>query len=506
MEMFKLKTGSSQDQTFKVRMTPMKFLVPKVDIKIIEKALLAENNDVSGAIIQAKTDDKNKKEIDRPQIWRDKAADSLIKKIDEAKNKYNVLYDEFGKELFDKIGYKIRITDSLVWAAKKQSGGQYVTRAWLKFYEIYCHFKFLEELISADKYIFAFLNAELPGASICALNHYIKTKISNEKIEFDWRGSSYVSQWDDNSTSSKTNFDEKPGDNINIKNKKFEHEKSSISLEDKYGIWENNKDKWLMEKGVNNGDATDIENLLDFRQKLCSNSFSFQGNNKIDKNETCRPNLYSHDAGIDVSISVRDDIFGGPFENQEARNARVHLGCAISGLITLKIGGMFVAKQYSILERLSIDLLIIYAAMFDEFYLFKPVTSGVSNSEIYLIGIRFNGLPQSIKEAIFGRLDNFSFRPMLGYIPHNKLEQTGDIYNAAKKIYEFEKEYAEEQIEFIIQDIKYYKLGREDLRNLDIFDPIKYNFTKKFLKDNELKRINSVDLIPAGGKSIYNKK
>lgn len=436
--------------SFKMRLKPMEFLVPKVSI---EKVIAALENDNEGSINKSIKDDT-------PKTWRSAEADKILREVDAAKAEYDVIYDKLGRDLFEKIGFRIRVTDSLSWAARKISGGQFITRAWLKFYEIYCHFNIVSYLLENDGHIFAFLNAELPGASICALNHYIKTM--KPKANFDWRGSSYVSQW------------------LSEEKEKYEHEKASVSLEDKYGIWEMNPDKWLMERDVNNGDATDISNLLNFRQKLCPEAL-------------CRANLYSHDAGIDVSSesAAEKEMFGRAFENQEARNTRVHIGCGAAGLLTLAKGGVFIAKQYSILERINIDLLIIYAALFDKFYLFKPITSGVSNSEIYLVGIGYCGeFPEAIKAAIFGRLEKMSFRPLLSH-------KGAEIAAAVTKIIEFEKIYGYEQIEFIKQDIKYYKLGKVDAAEFKEIEPLKYKFNNQYFADNKLMKIDPKDEIKA---------
>jgi hypothetical protein len=60
-----------------------------------------------------------------------------------------------------------------------------VTNAWMKYYELYTHYDLIQ---SVNHEFIAFFNAELPGAALCAFNHFMRTMRSNMK--FDWRASS----------------------------------------------------------------------------------------------------------------------------------------------------------------------------------------------------------------------------------------------------------------------------------------------------------------------------
>jgi hypothetical protein len=151
---------------------------------------------------------------------------------------------------------------------KTRFGPKNVTNAWMKYWEIYSHFGFVpSKLLKNAKHPYtAFFNAELPGAALSAFNHYMKAFHRN--VPFDWRASSLVPTQNDI---------------------------GSTALDDSYGLWEMNKEKWLMgstEKTstntyFNNGDAMNVENILDFARKVGPGSEI----NGID--------LYSHDAGMD---------------------------------------------------------------------------------------------------------------------------------------------------------------------------------------------------------------
>lgn len=214
-----------------------------------------------------------------------------------------------------------------------QYNAQHPTNAWMKFHEILSQMNiipFIKTHFGNIPVVNAFCNAELPGASICALNQ----KVKGEGCELEWHASSIMVQ-------------------------DSEHR----YLGDDYGILEHNRDKWLM-NDQHDGDATKISNLEYYEEVL---------KEKVE--------LYTHDAGVGL-----DDHF----ENQERINLKIHLGCAIAGFKTLKQGGCFIAKQYTLFLYESIVLVSRYMELFDEFYIVKPQTSKPTNSEIYLVGLGFN--------------------------------------------------------------------------------------------------------------------
>lgn len=351
----------------------------------------------------------------------------LAKKLNEAKSKLDPIYlnEEERKKYTSFITKCLRYTQILRYHVINIMNGQLVTRAWLKFYELFLQYKLIKKLLPTDK-IKVFLNAEFPGAGIAAFNHYMKTMHPN--TDFDWYASSIVE-----------------GDN--------EVEKMGY-FTDKYGIWEMNKENWIMDveqkknisktpgdpNYMNDGDVTNADNLRDFEAKL---------KHEID--------LYTHDAGIDVSTAAEGSDEPTGFNLQEIRNAKIHLGCALSGFMTLKKGGNFMAKQYTTFESISISLIMIYISLFDEFYITKLMSSGQANSEIYLVGIGFRGLPDDIRDKLLKKIEQFDLRPVVDKedLPKGALE----------KLYKFTELRANEQIKYIEQNLEYYdKYGMSRLR------------------------------------------
>lgn len=263
----------------------------------------------------------------------------------------------------------------LMWSLRDDYRAQHVTNAWMKYYEMYIEF----DLVPPRGRYVAFFNAELPGAAVCAFNHYVKTK--RRDLAAEWYGASIVP------------------------NHESDQDTSTV-LGDKYGIYKHNTARWLMHfdppagEYNNNGDATLFENLVNYEARVGPNS------------PVGGVDLYSHDAGIDVTGT---DAHGLQFNRQEQLNGKIHFGCAMAGLMTLKIGGAFIAKQYTALETYSWNLIIIYASMFEKFYLSKPLTSRPYNSEMYLVGVGFKGMPTHIREAFARRLANWSEAPLLSW-------------------------------------------------------------------------------------------
>ncbi len=304
---------------------------------------------------------------------------SLRDHLNDTKSKMDKFYigaksDDSLSKKWNSLQYTVDIYRPMRKVLHERFNAQLVTNAWMKYYEIYSHYVLVPE---NTPNVLAFFNAELPGAALCALNHYIRTM--RPHVQFDWRASSLAP---DEATASNT-----------------------ASLGDSYGLYELNREKWMMQlKGEvpdekrNNGDATIPANLRDWAVKVGPES-ALGG---VD--------IYSHDAGIDVSEGATGEL---TFNRQELMNAKIYLGCALAGFMTLKKGGAFIAKQYTFFETFTWNLILIYASLFEDFHICKPLTSRPYNSEIYLVGKGFKGLPEKIAGVLMGRLEHFNTDPLI---------------------------------------------------------------------------------------------
>lgn len=331
--------------------------------------------------------------------------------------------DMFNDKSYAWVRLQVDLYRDLRFIIEKKYNEKNVTNAWSKYWEIYSYFDIKSYF---DTEIKIFCNAELPGSSICAWHHYA----TQHGLKYDWRASSFSPYTEE-------------GD-------------KGKALGDKFGLWKHNKSNWMMdvegEENSNNGDATQIANLLDLEAKIGPKS-TFGG---------CH--IYSHDAGLDVTSD---------YNEQELMNAKLHLGCAIAGFLTMRKGAMFIAKQYTFLAPFTRSLFPLYADMFEKFLICKPMTSRPSNSETYLVGIGFKGFIH--RGVLINRLKHFDTSPV-EIIPKSmgtKLlqfatvlaEQQMDQVNEIVDIYIAYKQEADKQPKKYKEDKILFAKQKEDVIN-----------------------------------------
>jgi hypothetical protein len=359
---------------------------------------------------------------------------NLRNKLNKTKSLLDKYYiDKHLRNLWSSAQYSIDLYKNLRMILSKEYNMQYPSNASMKYYEIYNYFNvlgYIAERFPGETPTVKF-NAELPGSALCAMNHLAKTN----NVEYNWYASSLIDVSDTTTT----------------------------ALDDSYGLYRCNKEHWLMDDS-NNGDATLVKNLLDFKKKI-----------------PLGVHLYSHDAGIDVT---------NDFNNQESANAKVHLGCALAGLMLLKTGGIFIAKQYTMFESLTWNLILIYSALFEKFYLFKPLTSRPYNSEVYLIGIGFKGISEELLNKLLNKLENFNMNALFS-------NENVNINNltAYNQIYKFANNTFNTQIDYIRESINLFELYKNDLRRglRALCEPLQKKLQATWIRDNKVKRINTRD-------------
>lgn len=212
-----------------------------------------------------------------------------------------------------------------------------VSNAWLKCFEIIMALDLIKSIEFDSKNIFLhFDNAAFPGSFIVSTHHLVNTIYEKVAGKYVWRASSLLNA----------------------------NEQDAAPLEDKYGLYANYRDHWLMNDN-NNGDVLLEDNQIDFCKQL---------GGQVD--------LYTSDLGFDVSSD---------YNNQELMQLPANIGQILSGLLTLKKGGSFITKQYTTFEPCTVSIMYAVAYFFEEFYLCKPYTSRMANSETYLVGKGFKG-------------------------------------------------------------------------------------------------------------------
>ncbi len=173
-----------------------------------------------------------------------------------------------------------------------------------------------------------FDNAALPGGFILATHHYTKTLYPSK--EYTWRASSYIG----------------PNDH----------------LPDEYELYKNYPECWTMHDG-NDGDVTDIKNIDDIIATSCT------------------VNLFTSDLGFDSS---------GDYTNQEKLHMKANVGQILLCINLLETGGNCIIKHYTIHQLFTLSYVLVFAQLFDECYMYKPLSSKRTNSEVYLVGKGFH--------------------------------------------------------------------------------------------------------------------
>ena len=253
--------------------------------------------------------------------------------------------DLFHLDQPDRVEYYRRATNlfdpfkTLLYQIRKQAvQPKTLTNAWLKCWEILHEFKLIPY---HHAHFRIFCNAELPGAFLFAIHHYITSKTAHS--EYEWFANSLFPS----------------------------HE--SI-LGDEFGLYRRHNEKWLM-NAENGGSVTDPTMIQIISDRL-------QGS--VD--------LYTSDIGIGLDQDS--------FHLQEERQAPLHLGQVICALKTLKKGGHMVCKMFMFFKPFSKWFLGKLMEVFEHLYICKPMSSRPGNSEVYLIGKGYKSQPEITSQLL----------------------------------------------------------------------------------------------------------
>lgn len=405
--------------------------------------------------IVKKFQDQHFKRLIDPTIPSTLSEDEIVTKLkaiesslNTSKDKLDVFFKYPAGSLQEKNWLIIQnIADTykdMRWEIRKQYNAQHVSNAWLKYYEMYSEYK----LFKPGRTYRAFLNAELPGSAICALNHYMNMN----NIEYSWLASSYFPE---------------------IANSSSTTTATATPLGDSYGLYKKYPNNWTM-SSTNSGDMTDINCILDLESRFGPD------------NDRPGFDFYSSDAGIDVSTNDNGEL---TFNEQESLNAKLHLGCGLAGLLLLNRGGSMILKQYTCFRKITIKLILEYSKCFEKFYLCKPLTSRPYNSEIYLVGVGFIGIKSEQRQELIDLLTNFD-----SHTGGNNTESEGSIdaiYNFSRYVFTQQREFIDENVAFMTK----YGKDSESINKLKYAvtkgkkDKIKQWFTKypvKYIDDSQL--------------------
>jgi len=288
--------------------------------------------------------------------------------LKNALNKAKTNLDDIPEHTFYDINSKLDMYATLRNIVKKTYNMENVTNAALKMYELINQMSLFtnKENTECLNNVNAFCNAELPGAFIIAINHYMKTKCVDSI--FDWLASSYL-----------------PDAAMMAGNQTI--------LEDKFKIYEKNRQNWLMGPPPNG--LPDGESALtgDISDPSVVNSLGNAVHNRFATNDGAT--IYTSDVGIEIS---QEDL-----NKQEELTSSVNYGQVLTGLLSLAKGGTLITKQFTFFTPFTRSLIAIISSLFEDTYITKPKTSRPANSEIYVVAKGFKGISPELSKALLDR-------------------------------------------------------------------------------------------------------
>jgi hypothetical protein len=237
-------------------------------------------------------------------------------------------------------------------------------------------YELIEEmkLIDCRSPIRAFCDAELPGAFIVTINHFVKT-VCPTKPDFDWIGSSFFPE----DAAKKGDF--------------------TILGDEKYGFYNNNRQNWLMGPRPNAMPVGMPDITGDLMNAGVIKTISEAVHTRF--KSTGGATLATGDAGTDVSED---------YSNQEKSTALLNYGQVLAAILSLAPDGHLVTKQYTFMSQFNRSLIALVSYLFDEAYVVKPVTSRPANSEIYIVGKYFRGISPELTNKLLVRCEFYGTR------------------------------------------------------------------------------------------------
>lgn len=233
----------------------------------------------------------------------------------------------------------------LKYIIRTNYGGEMITNAWIKMYEILTNYP---DLLPDKSIIKTFHLCEAPGAFISATNHY--ASLFNKKI--NWYAQSLKLQKDNN------------------------------ALEDHFGLIKKYPNKWLLDIS-DDGNITSSTTIRTYKSNPLLKHIDFM---------TADGGIYCEPKNIN---------------EQESIMCKLLMGQIICVLACLSIKKSAIFKIFlPMMEPLTISLVYLLINSFTKIELFKPSTSRKTNSEVYIIAKQYKGITKKNLQTLYLLLDD----------------------------------------------------------------------------------------------------
>ena len=289
--------------------------------------------------------------------------------------------DSINEREYHQLASALDLYAGLKWKLNRDFGIPVVTNATLKMYELLCTLPLIPGLRAQQRAknaraqpapVDAFCNAELPGAFLVAINQFVRGR--HPAVPFEWVASSY------DAASARAAGDD-------------------TILDDKYGFFAGNRDRWLMRPVSSTTALTHNQPISgDLTDPAVVRELAARARAKYPDGAT----LYTSDAGIDIS---------NDYCAQESRTLVLNYGQVVCGLLSLALGGTLVTKQYHFTTVFNRQLLIALSALFERLLVVKPLTSRPANDEVYIVGLGFRGIDATLSELLIQTLSRIRSEP-----------------------------------------------------------------------------------------------
>ncbi|KAK6631820.1 hypothetical protein RUM43_013886 [Polyplax serrata] len=366
-------------------------------------------------------------EMFKDDKWEIEDFMKLKQTLNDVKNKLN----NYNLDEWHKHTRAMNKAGNLVWTVKKSIGAEFVTQAWLKFYEICCTYDFVCKMAQEEYYLNSVHLCEAPGAFITSLNHYIK--LNHPDMKWDWI-----------STTLNPYHEENP---------------LSIMVNDDRFIL-HTMDHWKFGEDYSG-------NLMDFNNML----------NLIKEAEHMGPVLM-------VTADGSIDCQNNPGE-QELIVSRLVYCEIVCALHILAKGGNFVIKMFTMYEEQTISLMYLLACSFQSVNVFKPASSKEGNSENYVVCLNYIG-PDAMKPWLWKLKAYYSEQP-----PDKALFRLCDIpKDFREQLYDCANKFKNYQVEVIERNIYLFE-SINNQQSINRTKRLRFASAEEYLKRYNLRPLNS---------------
>ncbi|GLC36263.1 cap2 mRNA methylation [Pleodorina starrii] len=276
--------------------------------------------------------------------------------LNETKNRL----DEWDRRRWENAASTANPADQVRAKLRSEYRVELGTIAWAKMYETIWQCDMMPRNSPAVEYrergkagVVSVHLCEAPGAFIAATNHFVHTHRP------DWR-------WDWMAVSL---------------NPYFEGNDKAAMIEDD-ALISATQHKWCF-GADNSGDIRRIANIRaiwERARQLCRATGCPDG-----------ALMVTADGAVDTSMDPN---------RQEMITASLHYCEVVAALGVLAVGGNFVWKGFTLYEHPSICSLYLMGCLFDRVMVYKPATSKPANSEVYVVGHGFRGVPPDVLELL----------------------------------------------------------------------------------------------------------